>query len=325
MIIKSNSVLLFYNQLFVRISFFLFSILITQNLSAQDSLVFDGKKAIQLREVVIRKGINVPAFIARVKEDTTFYKAFRNLHLLNFVSQNDIRINDKSGQLKASLQSRTRQTVKDHCRTMEVLEEKTTGDFYDGKGAYNYYTAELYAGLFFTKGRKCNETNIVKGVELNPKGKKGLEKSKEQLKMLFFNPGKKIPGIPFIGNKINIFDDEMAGLYDFSIDYEALEEKNCYVFRVKAREDLDNDQKDQLVIDEMNTWFDVSTMEVLFRNYRLSYDAGVYDFDVNIEVAMTKIGKYLVPSVLRYIGNWKVMFRKRERAVFTAVLSQFSE
>ncbi len=28
--------------------------------------------------------------------------------------------------------------------------------------------------------------------------------------MLFFNPGKKIPGIPFIGNKINIFDPDMA-------------------------------------------------------------------------------------------------------------------
>lgn len=325
MIIKANSILKICNQLFVRYCCFLFSFLISTLSFAQDSLVFDGKKAIQLKEVVIRQGINVPAFMARVKEDTTFYKAFRNLHLLNFVSQNDIRINDKSGQLKASLQSRTRQTVKDRCRTMEVLEEKTTGDFYNGKGAYNYYTAELYAGLFFTKGRKCNETNIVKGVELNPKNKKGIEKSKEQLKMLFFNPGKKIPGIPFIGNKINIFDDEMAGLYDFSIDYEALGGKNCYVFRIKARGDLDSDQKDQVVIDEMNTWFDVSTMEVLFRNYHLSYDAGVYDFDVNIEVSMTKIGEYLVPSVLRYIGNWKVMFKKRERAIFTAVLSEFSE
>ena len=28
------------------------------------------------------------------------------------------------------------------------------------------------------------------------KGKSGMAKHKEQLKMLFFNPGKKIPGIP---------------------------------------------------------------------------------------------------------------------------------
>ncbi len=38
---------------------------------------------------------------------------------------------------------------------MEVIEEKTTGNFYDRKGDYNYYTAELYANLFFTKGTVC--------------------------------------------------------------------------------------------------------------------------------------------------------------------------
>jgi hypothetical protein len=36
--------------------------------------------------------------------------------------------------------------------------------------------------------------------------------------MLFFDPGKKIPGIPFIGNKINIFDPDVAKNYDFSVD-----------------------------------------------------------------------------------------------------------
>ncbi len=35
---------------------------------------------------------------------------------------------------------------------------------------YNYYTAQLYAGLFFTKGKVCGETNIVKGVSFDAKG-----------------------------------------------------------------------------------------------------------------------------------------------------------
>ena len=69
-----------------------------------------------------------------------------------------------------------------------------TGDFYDKDRDYNYYTAELYASLFFTKGQVCGETNIVSGLQRNVKSKKGIEKHKEQLKMLFFDPGKKIPG-----------------------------------------------------------------------------------------------------------------------------------
>ena len=36
---------------------------------------------------------------------------------------------------------------------MEVINETVTGDFYEKDSSYNYYTAELYAGLFFTKGQ----------------------------------------------------------------------------------------------------------------------------------------------------------------------------
>ena len=118
---------------------------------------------------------------------------------------------------------------------METLSETTQGDFYNDDKNYNYYTAELYAGLFFTKGKICGENNIVKGTSFAAKGKSGVAKHKEQLKMLFFNPGKKIPGIPFIGDKINIFDPDVAEYYDFLIDQVDYEGKSCYVFSVKAR------------------------------------------------------------------------------------------
>jgi hypothetical protein len=77
------------------------------------------------------------------------------------------------------------------------------------------------------------------------------------------------------------------------------------------------------VIDEMTTWFDEKTYEVMARNYSLSYEAGVYDFKVQMEVVLTKFGTYLVPSLLRYTGNWKAIFKPRERGVFTATLFDF--
>ena len=141
--------------------------------------------------------------------------------------------------------------------------------------------------------------------------------------MLFFNPGKKIPGIPFIGSKINVFDPEVAQYYDFLIDQVDYDGKPAYLFSVNARTDLSPGEKDKIVIDNMITWFDAKTMEVLARNYSLSYDAGVYDFDVSMEVQMTKFGDYLVPKTLRYKGNWDVVFKNRERGVFTATLFDF--
>lgn len=279
-------------------------------------------KLVNLSEVIIRSDLNVARFIKQVKEDTTFYKAFRNLHVLSFTSWNDIRIRDKKGSIQAALMSKTKQVRTNGCRTMEVLNETSTGDFYDDKHAYNYYTAELYAGLFFTNGTVCGENNIVKGVDFNPRSSSGMAKHKQQLKMLFFNPGKKIPGIPFIGDKIDIFDPDRAEYYDFIIDYGDYEGQSCYVFTIKAKDDLGG-KKDKIVIDNMVTWFNTRTMEVMARNYDMSYNAGVYDFDVHMEVQMARVGELLVPKLLRYIGDWDVAFKKRERGMFTATLFDF--
>jgi len=296
-------------------------------LSAQSEDSLDNErlaKLINLSEVVIRSDLNVAKFIERVKNDTTFYKAFRTLHILSFSSANDIRINDKKGNLKASLKGKTRQHRTDGCRTMEILDEHTTGNFYDENRNYNYYTAQLYAGLFFTNGKICGENNIVKGIDFSVKSKSGIEKNKEQLKMLFFNPGKKIPGIPFIGDKINIFDPDHTKYYDFSIDISDYEGESCYIFSIKAKENLSGDERNSIVIDSMITWFNAKTMEVMARNYGMSYDAGVYDFDVYMEVQLTKFGNFLVPKLLRYKGSWDVIFKKRERGVFTATLYDFN-
>jgi|RhiMetdeSRZDD1v2_1073273.scaffolds.fasta_scaffold15943_3 hypothetical protein len=294
-------------------------------LHAQDSLVNVEKKTITLKEVVVRNNLNVAAFIDRVKNDTTFYKAFRNLKVLGYTSLNDIRILDKKGNVNASLYSRTKQHVNNGCRYTQVIEETTTGDIYDKYHAYNYYTAGMYAGLFFASDTVCGETNIVKNAAFGTQGKSGLAKHKEQLKMLFFNPGKKIPGIPFIGNKIALFDDEVAARYDFSIDMDAFKGEMCYVFTCKPRADLTNGEKDQIVVNNMTTWFRIDTWEIVARNYDLSYNAGVYDFNVRMEVEMSKFGDYLVPKVLRYDGNWDVVFKKRERSIFTATLFDFKK
>ena len=282
-------------------------------------------KMVNLSEVVIRLDLNVARFMEQVRHDTTFYKAFRSLHLLGFTAWNDIRIKDKKGVIKASLQSKTKQTRSNSCRAMQVLDENTSGNFYDGDGNYNYYTAELYSGLFFTKEPVCGENNIVRGIDLDPSAKSGIEKHKQQLKMLFFNPGKKIPGIPFIGDKIDIFEADHARFYDLSIDFGDYEGQPCYIFSIKAKNDLSNSGKNKIVIDSMITWFNAKTMEVMARNYDMSYNAGVYDFDVHMEVQMTKFGTYLVPKIIRYIGNWDVIFKKRERGLFTATLFDFAD
>ena len=296
--------------------------LVGQSLAQDTTLSFDNK-TFTLADVIVRNNFEYKDILERIKRDTSFYKAFKTLRTIGYSSFNHIEMYDKNQKMVASLDSRTRQNKIGDCRTMDVLEEKTFGNLRDGKGEYNYLTPSLYASLFFTKGKICGETNIVKGKKRTIQGS-GIEKAKEQLKMLFFNPGEKIPGIPMIGNKLDLYDDNAHELYAYRLDYVDYHGKLAYVFEIKPKEDLGFFAKDRVVVDQMITWFNPTTLEVLGRNYSLSYKAGVYDFNVQMEVEMTYTPNgLLVPKILRYKGDWDVVFKKRERGLFTATLFDF--
>jgi len=121
-----------------------------------------------------------------------------------------------------------------------------------------------------------------------------------------------------MGDKTAIFDKDNADKYNFSLDFVDHNGQSCYLFTIKAK------SGSRVVIDNMQTWFNSRSMEIVSRNYDLSYDAGVYDFNVHMEVQMTQVGNLTVPSTLRYTGTWDVALKKRERGVFTATLFDFS-
>ena len=307
---------------FKYIGIMLVMLVLNTNVNAQDTTFNEGGQNFTLSDAIVRNHFDYKDILQKIKEDTSFYKAFKTLRTIGYSSYNYIQMKDKNEKVVATLNSKTKQTRKDNCRTMEVLEEKVTGNLRDAFGNYNYVTPSLYASLFFTKGTICGETNIVKGKVREIRGS-GIEKAKEQLKMLFFNPGKKIAGIPLIGNKLDLYDESAHELYDYKLDYVEYHGQLVYVFYVQPKKDLGFINKNRVVVDQMITWFDPRTLEVLGRNYSLSYKAGVYDFNVQMEVEMTHFNGLLVPKILRYKGNWDVVFKKREIGLFTATLFDF--
>jgi hypothetical protein len=294
-------------------------LLIAAPLYAQqpDSSIFS--EPLQMDAVVIkavRGGWNLNAFIRRVRTDTTFYKAFRNMRFVSYNAVNDIRVYDRKGKVSASLFSKTRQTFSGGCRTMQVLDEKVSGNFFKRKHKYRYYTAELYDYLFFTHGKVCNENEVVKGA-LEERGSGQLEKSKYQLKQLIFNPGSKVGGIPLMGDKAAIFDAPMAKLYNFRLESDEYDGEDCYVFRAIPKKEY----ADDVVYDELSTWFRKTDYAIVARDYSLSYKTFVYDFRVKMKVRTREIGNKLLPIRIEYDGNWHVFTQNRERVQFTAAIS----
>ncbi len=274
---------------------------------------------IQLDEYTLkasREGWDIAGFIRRIQQDTTFYKAFKTLHIVPYTATNDIRILGRDNETIASLHSKTQQFVANGCRSMKVLEEKTTGDFYDNKGGYNYYTAELFAYLFFTSKPVCGENNIVAGSE-NERGKGELEKRKWQLKQLIFNPGSRVAGVPFAGNKAAIFDEDIAKRYNFKLVLAEYDGEDCYLFMATPKKEFRN----EVVYNELSTWFRKSDYAIVARDYSLSYKTWIYDFDVRMKVRLKEINGRLMPVRISYGGNWHVATKKRERAQFMSVLS----
>lgn len=284
--------------------------------SASYSQVIDTqsvfRQPVLMDSFVLKSGFDVNAFIRRIRNDTTFFKAFKNLRMVPYEAVNDIIVLDKHEHTQASLHSNTKQFREKNCRYTKVTSEKTTGDFYDRHGGYEYYTAELFASLFFAPKPVCNESDIVAGY-LDAKVSGGIEKSKYQLKMLIFNPGAKVSGIPFMGARASIFDEGEAEKYDFRITQEQYDGESCFVFRIMPKPEYAH----KTLYNELTTWFRATDYSIVARDYSLSYNTMLYDFDVRMKVRTKNVGGKLFPTSIGYDGNWHIFTKKRERVRFT--------
>lgn len=268
---------------------------------------------VQLDSYVVKSGFDINAFIRRVRTDTTFYKAFKNLHFRAYTADNDIEAYDAYGKVEAGWQSITQQIIAGHCRKTIVESQQTTGNFFKKNGDYRYYTADLFAYLFLAKDTVCNETDVVgSGPEMHGSGQ--MAKSEYQLKQLIFNPGASVKGVPFMGDHASIFDEGESNKYDFAITRDTYLGQECYVFRITPKKGYEH----KALYDELTTWFRKNDYAIIARNYSLSYSTLVYDFNVQMKVRTTVVDGKLYPTHIDYNGNWHVFTKKRERVRFSA-------
>lgn len=282
----------------------------------EDTSIF--KYPIEMDEVVVsarKGGWDLKGFIERVQNDTTFYKAFKSMHMFEYNATNRLMVLNSNGSIKASYYSTSKQKRFGDCRTMEIANEKVTGNYYKNNGEHRYYTAELYDYLFFIKDTVCDESDIVAGA-MEPKDNSTLEQNKSKLKHLIFNPGSKIEGVPFMGDKAAVFKEDIAKMYNFKLSSDKYKGIDCYVFSATPKPEY----KDDVVYKQLVTWFRKTDYSIVARDYSLKYSTLLYDFDVDMKVRTRQIWGKLVPVKIEYDGNWHVFTQKRERVKFTTTI-----
>ena len=105
--------------------------------NAQDTTLSIDNGSFTLTDAIVRNNFDYKAILQRIKEDTSFYKAFKTLRTIGYSSYNYIQMRDKNDQVIATLNSKTRQNKVGGCRTMDVLEENVSGNMKDANGEYN--------------------------------------------------------------------------------------------------------------------------------------------------------------------------------------------
>jgi len=296
-------------------------------LSGHASAQNDVIKHIQLAEFVVHRqaeGFDLEGFMAQVMEDTTFYHAFLNTRYHPHALKSGLRVRNKDEKETASLY-REAHLVRDG-RTAELVLDsvRESGRLREHDGDMRYLTAEMYDDVFFPKGPYTASNRVSdRTIELDRSSR--FEKYKSELKKFMFNPGQEIASVPFIGDKLDIFDPSMVPYYDYTLDSDYLRDHSCWVFTVVARDSVNGRpaHEDDTVIKRMTTWFDDGNMNVIARQYRIAHASLFLDFDITIHVDNAEVGGELVPTLVRYEGDWDIPFKKRELVRFHLAMSDW--
>jgi hypothetical protein len=279
----------------------------------------DTIKTIELDSTVkiTAQKFGIETFINAIITDESFYQSFRNMKKYTFTAENRIYTYDKKDKVEGKVYRKIRHN-NDGPYKMEYLAKEDAGKLYKKNGKYQLYTVEMFDYIFMNP---YNSDLLTEGpMTTGAKGKGANESYKDKLKTLIFTPGRPIKGLPFIGDKTQIFTANMRQYYDYSYDSGTyLDSIPVYRFKVAVKKDLSSGTKDGLMIKTLTTIFDKRNFQILGRYVDMKYSNFVFDFDVQMNIEMSYFGEEKLPTKITYQGNWDYPFKKEERASFLIV------
>ena len=279
----------------------------------------DTIKTIELDSTVkiTAQKFGIETFINAIITDETFYQSFRNMKKYTFIAENRIYTYNKKNQVEGKIYRKIKHN-NDGPYKMEYLAKEDAGNLYKKNGKFQLYTVEMFDYIFMNP---YNSDLVTEGpMTTGAKGKGANESYKDKLKTLIFTPGRPIKGLPFIGDKTQIFTANMRQYYDYSYDSGTyLDSIPVYRFKVAVKKDLSSGTKDGLMIKTLTTIFDKRTFAILGRYVDMKYSNMLFDFDVQMNIEMSYFGGEKLPTKITYQGNWDYPFKKEERASFLIV------
>ena len=279
-------------------------------------------KSIQLDPLTIsaQNEFDIKAFIQRVKEDTTFYQAFINLRYYPHKSIGNLWVYNKKEKEKATEKISVTQHLDKSYMWQKRKTISSSGKLRTNKGKYRFTTAEIYYDIFFPSDTTPVSTEIP-NVKEESVGNSKKAKYIHDLKLMLFNPGEDISGVPIVGKKMSNFDNDMIEYYDYTVSMINFNGMECYQFTCAAKPEY---KEYKTVIKNLTTVFNKGTMAVLNRQYSMRYKSILFQFDVQINVRNEMENGIIIPLSISYNGYWDIPFKTQEKITFTIKNSNYS-
>jgi len=303
----------------MKIIFFLFSFLFLSELIAQDTLL----PMIFLDDIEISEennGFSVEEFIEYVKKDTTFYMGFKNLRYYTHNFSSELNIFNKNDIAIGILRKSGLHFSNGKQAWIELDSIFDSGKIFKRNGDYKFYTPEAFDEVFFPSDTINVDLVISKSDE-------SVEESQNlrDAKTVGFTIGtadveQKKGGM---SKRLAVFDVDMQKYYDYTIGEIIYNEKECYTFSIKNKENLSDKDIKKALIRNIMSYFDKENFNVIYREYKFVYNSWLISLDMDIKVEMDYVNNKHVPTDISYRGFWDVMFFKPERASFKLLNSNF--
>ncbi len=279
--------------------------------SAQDSLGIITMEPISMSI----KGFTAKDFIKSTQKDTSFLRAFKNLRVIPHTQSSTVWVYKKDGEEKAKMSRETKHNNVNNQHWITTTKESTTGKYYSKKKEPRYFTSKMFNHVFHPRDTSfASNTETKPYVQQDPSEKGKIQKYYEQLKTFIFAPGAKVDGVPFIGNKLDIFGDKMKDKYDFTLKKVSWQDSiPCYLFAVTRKKGV---KHSKVVIQTFNTYYDRRTMKIISRNYHITESTIAFSFDITLNIDLQLVDGEYFPSLISYQGDWDVPFKKREKLSF---------
>ena len=289
----------------------IFSLISCSFLSAQDTLM----PVIFLDDVEIsvkNNGFTVDDFVGYVKNDTTFYMGFKHLRYYFHNYESELNIFNKKGVVIGTLKKQGTHHSNDKLAWIVNDSVYDNGKIFKRNGKYKYYTPKAFDEVFFPKDTIDVSLNMSK--EKNRKESQNMRDAKTVGFSIGTDDVEQSKG--GISKKLAIFDIGMQQYYNYTISDTVYNEKECYVFVVKVKEELKPKDKGKALIRKIVSYFDKENFNVIYRQYKFVYNNFLIDLDMDVFVQMDYVNGKHVPTDIHYKGFWNVLFFKPERAEF---------